>query len=100
MTAYEFVGPEDTKYPWGVVHPGDIAYFAGRAPNGDWSEVQATPVVETTPPAELVDVPSRPNKAAPAADWVSYAKAEGSFPGDPETATRKAIVDHYTGGEQ
>ena len=89
MTAYEFVGPEDTKYPWGVVHPGDIAYFAGRAP-----------VVETTPPAELVDVPSRPNKAAPAADWVSYAKAEGSFPGDPETATRKAIVDHYTGGEQ
>ena len=110
MAAYVFKGAQDTPYPWGVVHPGDIAYFAHRAPNGDWSEVVTAPepvappehaadteadVVEPTP-----DVPRRPNKAASKEDWQAYAIAEKSFTDatgiHPDDATRKEIVDHYT----
>jgi hypothetical protein len=116
--AYEFVGDADREYPWGVVHPGEIGYFSGRAPDGDWSPVTSSPAAESEDEAPSGggsddaaaedgggEVLKRPGKAAPAADWVAYAKAEGNFPGDPDTATRKAIVDHYTaddtaGGEQ
>jgi hypothetical protein len=108
MTAYEFIGPDAEPYPWGVVKPGDIAYFPDRAPNGDWVPVtvpapEAAPddEPEAAPEVAVPEMPRRPNKAAPAADWVAYAKADGTFPGDPDTATRKAIVDHYSdGGDQ
>ncbi|TCO57123.1 hypothetical protein [Actinocrispum wychmicini] len=114
--AYEFVGDADRDYPWGVVHPGEVAYFSGRAPDGDWSPITAAPAPapESEGPApadegsgnpaanegggEATDELKRPGKAASAADWVAYAKTEGTFPGDPDTATRKAIVDHYTAG--
>jgi len=101
--AYEFTGGEDRMYPWGVVHPGDIAFFTGRAPDGDWvPHVPATPAAAEETPAEGAELTGggpelkRPGKADSASDWVAYAKAEGSFPGDPDTATRKAIVEHYT----
>lgn len=105
MAAYEYTGTQDAMYPWGVVHPGEIAYFTGRAPNGDWTEVVPSiggaPIRELPPePEEPPEELKRPNKAASAAAWSDYAKAEGSFPGDPETATRQAIIDHYYGGDQ
>ena len=97
--AYEFVGDEQ-MYPWGVVHRGDIAYFTGRAPDGDWREfvptaVEAEPVVESEerPHVDL----RRPNRAASAADWRAYAKADSEFLDDPDTLTRQAIVDRYYG---
>ncbi len=83
--AFEFTGPEPAAYAFGVAKPGDVARFT-YPPDGNWREVAEPGAPELR----------RPNKAAAAADWVAYAQAEGSFPGDPEAATRKAIVDHYT----
>lgn len=123
MPPFRFDGSKDTPYPWGTVRPGDIAYFAGRAPNGDWSPVtaEATPepdavtaddaiVDETETAAATADEGSaeslrQPNKAASADDWKAYAIDHGGFEQatgvHPDDATRKAIVDHYTdGGEQ
>lgn len=110
MAAYEFTGAQDTPYPWGMVHPGDIAYFTGRAPNGDWAEFAATPEPPTSdaapvePSASENEEPKQPNKAASSEDWKAYAAADGSFEAatgmHPDDATRKAIVDHYTGGDQ
>lgn len=112
MSAYEYTGIAPTQYPWGVVKPGDIAYFGpgSRPPDGDWAvHVPAAPapqraVAEAAPePAVLPDGPARPNKAASAEDWRAFAVAEGSFQQTtgthPDEATRRAIVDHYTAGQ-
>lgn len=119
MSAYEYTGIAPTNYPWGVVKPGDIAYFGpgSRPPDGDWAiHVPAAPAPEQVvgeagpelsvlPEGDEVAAggPARPNKAASAEDWKAFAVADGSFQEatgtHPDEATRRAIVDHYTAGQ-
>ena len=112
MAAFVFNGVAPTPYPWGVVQPGDVGFFEHRAPNGDWSpfEPAAAPVpdVDDEEPVDTGADPAdgevrQPNKAASAEDWKAYAAADGSFEVTtgihPDDATRKAIVDHYSGSD-
>lgn len=121
MRAYTYTGPAPVTYPWGVVAPGAIAYFPGRPPDVDWTEYVAPAAVvaaEESADAESGAAPAgeagsdstadaalaaRPNKAAAAEDWKAFAVADGGFQEStglhPDDATRKAIVDHYTGTE-
>lgn len=100
MPAFRFTGPEPAPHAWGMANPGDIAMFAIRPPSTDWTEV--LPELE---PAEVEPEPEgdlkQPNKAASAEEWKAYAVAHGGFQEDtgrhPDDATRRAIVEHYTG---
>lgn len=95
MAAYTFVGDEPRRFPWGTVRPGDIACFHVY-PGQDWREVEPEPA-STQVAAEM----KRPGKAASAEDWKAYALAHGGFQEatgtHPDDATRRAIVEHYTG---
>jgi hypothetical protein len=112
-TAYRYTGSDARDYPTLGFHvePGDLLYLDGRPPDASFVEVEPGSM-ETSdePPVEgadwrrdafsTSDVPRRPNKAAAAADWVEFAKADGSFEEAtgtlPEDATRRAIVEHYS----
>lgn len=111
MTAYRFTGTEPAQY-WGwTAKPGDVAAFPNAAPDDKWEEVaeEETPAAVDDQgdggKAPADEPPQRPNKAAPAADWVAFAQLDGTFqtetgldPADEKT-TRKAIVDFYYAGE-
>lgn len=113
-TAYEFTGPQEMEYPgWGLrVSPGDVVRLDGRPPaDGHFRELtedaEATAVAATEPPEattggeggngdEPADTPRQPNLAASAADWTQYAKDMGVPAEIADTATRKAIIEHFT----
>jgi hypothetical protein len=114
MPAYRFTGVEPATYWEWTAKPGDVAAFPFAPPDDKWELV----VEEEPPPAteegqeEKTDgqsdggqYPVRPNKAAPAADWIVFAVADGTFQEktglDPEaeSTTRKSIVEFYTGTE-
>lgn len=115
-TAYRYTGSDARDYPTlGFrVEPGDLLYLDGRPPDanfepvepgsmeiGDEPEVGADWRASTHPTSLPV---KQPNKAASQADWVEYAKADGSFEETtgtpPEDATRRAIVEHYSFGPE
>lgn len=116
-TAYRYTGSDARDYPTLGFHvnPGDLLYLDGKPPDGSFEPVKPGSM-ETgdEAPAEGADwrrdayptsePPRRPNKAAAQADWVEFAKADGSFEDatgtSPEDATRRAIVDHYSFGPE
>jgi len=120
-SAYEFIGPQEQEYPaWGLrVAPGDVVRLDGRPPaDGNFRELaddaEPTAVAGTEPPAETVettegsepggdqspaDPPKQPNLAASAAEWTTYAKQAGVPAEVADNATRKAIIEHFTGGQ-
>lgn len=117
-TAYRYTGTEARDYPTLGFHvdPGDVMYLDGRAPDSmfvpvepgsmetgeDVPQVGADWRADTHPSSLPYPEPTKPNKAASQADWVEYAKADGSFEDatgtPPEDATRRAIVEHYSFG--
>jgi len=114
-TAYEFTGPQEMEYPaWGLrVAPGDVVRLDGRPPaDGHFREVtedvEPTATAATEPPENTGDqgdgeppaeTPRQPNLAASAAEWTDYAKKAGVPAEIADTATRKAIIEHFTGGQ-
>lgn len=115
-TAYRYTGSDAREYPTlGFrVEPGDVLYLEGKPPDltvfveaeaGSMETGDAVPDVgadwraSTHPTSLPLPEVKQPNKAASQADWVEYAKADGSFQEAtgtaPEDATRKAIVEHY-----
>jgi hypothetical protein len=106
-------------YPFGHVDPGAVAFFEGRPPDEDWAPHVPAPAADEEPvggehgrdepPSTDVDAGDdqpmgglrQPNKAASAEDWKAYAAAHGGFQEvtgtHPDDATRRAIVEHYTG---
>lgn len=114
-SAYEFTGLQEMDYPaWGLrVAPGDVVRLDGRPPSdGNFREltedVEPTAVAGTEPPEEVTDpdttddppaeVPRQPNLAASAAEWTEYAKKAGVPAEIADNATRKALIEHFTGG--
>ncbi|MDI3315878.1 MAG: hypothetical protein QJR12_16860 [Mycobacterium sp.] len=101
-TAYQYVGPGERDYPdWGLrVKPGDVVYLDGRPPgDGRWQQHQ-TPDAPATATAATEPAPAetrRPNLAASAEAWKAYAIAQGLPEDVVAKATRKAIIDHFTG---
>ena len=64
-----------------------------------------TPAEEEQPEHEQSEEElKQPNKAASAEDWKAFALAHGGFEQEtgvsPHQASRKAIVDHYTGSSE
>jgi hypothetical protein len=107
MPAFRFTGAEPATY-WGwTAHTGDVASFPLAPPDDQWVLVveEESPAAEEQPEeqGDGGQYPVRPNKAAPAADWIAYAVADGTFQEktgqDPEagSTTRKSIVEFYTG---
>lgn len=112
MPAFRFTGVEPATY-WGwTAQPGAIAAFPFTPPDDKWElviEEEPAPAVAEEGQEEKTDggqYPVRPNKAAPAADWITYAVADGTFQEktgqDPEaeSTTRKSIVEFYTGAPE
>lgn len=114
-TAYRYTGSDARDYPTLGFHcePGDLLYLDGKPPDDRFEPVEPGSMqTGDEPPVEGADwradafptsePPRKPNKAAAAADWVEFAKADGSFEEatgtPPEDATRRAIVDHYSFG--
>ena len=54
---------------------------------------------EHVPDEPEPDGPKRPNQNASAEDWKAYALASGLPEDVANGATRKAIIDHFTGGQ-
>jgi hypothetical protein len=112
MPAFRFTGAEPATY-WGwTARAGDVASFPLSPPDDKWElviEEEPAPVADegqeekTNGQADGGQYPVRPNKAAPAADWIVFALADGTFQEktgqDPaaESTTRKSIVEFYTG---
>lgn len=110
MPAYRFTGAEPAAY-WGwIAEPGAVASFPLAPPDDKWElvvEEEAAPAADEgqEEKADGGQYPVRPNKAAPAADWIAFALADGTFqektgqdPAAPAT-TRKSIVEFYYAGE-
>lgn len=90
----EGLQPGQVSVPGGVTVQGEQAGSSDGTGQGDQT---------TITPHDGQHAVKQPNKAASAAEWVAFAKADGGFREqtgkDPEaeTTTRKAIVDFYTG---